>query len=182
MTESVLVPLPLLTIDVWNAGERYFSAVGSTPREIVASATANVPADQTGAARSTMAYAGPITWDHQPSYVQDPATGSCTMTGMVSNAAYQATVPQWTAPADVPQELVTWWRAVLEHIREHESHHVRIFEGFVADLPARVAGQPCAAWDAIITRWTADIGSAHAAFDAAESHWALPSYAGPPGG
>ena len=175
----LLVPLPLLTIDVWNAEERYFSVAGSTPDELMASAKANVPADPTGAARSTMAYAGPITWDHRPSYVQDPSTGSCTMTAVASTVAYQATLPQWTAPSSVPHELQAWWQVVLEHIRVHEGEHIRIFEEFVSVLPARVVGQPCGAWDAIIGQWTAEVMAAQTSFDAAESHWAYPTYAGP---
>ena len=175
-----LVPLTLLTIDVWNAEERYFSVTGSTPDELMASAKANVPADPTGAERSAMAYAGPIAWDHRPSYVQDPSTGSCTMTAVASTVAYQATLPQWTAPSNVPLELQAWWLVVLEHIRVHEGQHIHIFEDYVRVLPARVVGQPCDAWDAIIGQWTAEVMAAHASFDAAESHWAFPTYAGPP--
>ena len=178
----LLVPLPMLAVDVWNADERYFSATGATPEEIVSSAMANVPADQTGADRSTMVYVGPIAWDHRPSYVHDPATGSCTMTGLSSSVAYQATVPQWTGQASVAPELIEWWVTVLEHIREHESHHIEIYERYVAELPGRVTGQPCGSWDAIIGEWSSEIASAHAAFDADESHWQLPPYAGSSGG
>jgi predicted secreted Zn-dependent protease len=178
---SDLVPLVPLTIDVWNADERYFSVSGSTPDEIVASARANVPADPSGAARSTMAYVGPITWEHRPAYVQDPATGSCTMTAVASTVTYQATLPQWTSPASVSGDLVAWWQAVLEHVRAHESEHVRIFEIYVDALSDRVAGQPCEAWDAIIGQWTADLTAAQSAFDVAESHWSLPAFAGMPG-
>ena len=56
---------------------------------------------------------------------------------------------------------------------------LRIFEDYVSVLPARVVGQPCGAWDGIIGQWTAEVMAAHASFDAAESHWAFPSYAGP---
>ncbi len=177
---SRLVALAPLTMDVWNADERYFSVSGSTPDEIVASAVANVPPDPSGAARSTMAYVGPVTWNHRPSYVQDPATGSCTMTAVASTVAYQATLPQWTSPSSVQPELVAWWHLVLDHVRAHESEHVRIYEGFVGALPDRVVGQPCAEWDAIIGGWIADLTVAQSAFDAAESHWSLPVYT--PGG
>jgi predicted secreted Zn-dependent protease len=177
---SRLVALPSLGIDIWNADERYFGVSGSTPDEIVASAMASVPSDPTGAARSTMAYVGPITWDHRPSYVQDAATGACTMTTVASTVAYQATLPRWTSPSSVEPELLAWWHLVLDHIRAHESQHVRIFDGFVAALPAQVIGQPCGAWDAIIGHWTAEVTAAQSAFDASESHWALPAYT--PGG
>jgi len=176
---SRLVALPALTIDVWKAEERYFSVVGSTPDEIVASAMASVPADPTGAERGTMAYAGPIVWDHRPSYVQDPATGSCTMTALASNVAYQATLPQWTASSGVPRELHAWWLVVLDHIRLHESQHIRIFEDYVSALPARIVGQPCSAWDAIIAQWSAELVAAQSAFDAVEAGWQLPTYTGP---
>jgi len=168
-----LVAVPPLTIDVWNAGERYFSVTGSTPDEIVASAKANVPADPGGFERATMAYAGPIAWDHRPSYVQDPATA------VASSVAYQATLPQWTASSSVPQALHAWWLIVLEHIREHESQHIRIFEEYVGSLPTRIVGQPCSAWDANIAQWSAELVAAQSAFDAVEAGWELPAYAGP---
>jgi predicted secreted Zn-dependent protease len=174
-----LVALVPMTVDVWNAEERYFSISGSTPDEIVAAAKASVPADPTGAERHTMAYAGPIAWDHQPSYIQDPATGSCTMTAIASNVRYQATIPQWTSPGSVPPELLAWWQLVLEHIREHESQHIRIFEDYVSALPGRIVGQPCDAWDGIITQWSAEVLAAHATFDAAEARWPFPAYTGP---
>lgn len=166
-----------LAVDVWNAEERYYSVSGSTPEELLASAMANVPSDPSGSARSTMAYVGPIDWQHRPSYVQDPATGTCTMTGVASHVAYQATVPQWTAPSSVHPSLIAWWEIVLAHIGEHESEHVRIFAAHVNALTDRVAGQPCAAWDAIIGQWSAEVSAAQAAFDVAESLWAPPTYA-----
>ena len=98
------------------------------------------------------------------------------MTAVTSSVAYQATVPQWTAPSSVHPDLLEWWRLVLAHIEVHESEHVRIFDGYVNELPNRVVGQPCAAWDAIIGQWTAEVAAAQSAFDLAESHWELPAY------
>ncbi len=176
---SQLVALAPLTVDVWNAEERYFSISGKTPDLIIAAAKANIPSDLSGADRHAMAYAGPIVWEHQPSYVIDPSTGSCTMTGVTSTTRYQATLPQWTSPSNIPVELLTWWQAVLEHIRQHEGEHVRIFEDFVSVLPARVAGQACGSWEAIVNAWSGDVVSAHAAFDAVEAGWDFPIYPGP---
>jgi len=176
---DLLVALVPLTVDVWNAEERYYSISGTTPDEIIASAKASVPADPTGTERQTMAYAGPIAWNHQPTYIQGPATGSCTMTGIVSSVRYQATIPQWTAPGSVPPELLAWWQAVLEHIGEHESQHIRIFEDYVSALPGRIVGQPCDAWAGIISQWSAEVLAAHATFDAAEASWPFPAYNGP---
>lgn len=176
---SQLVALAPLTVDVWNAEERYFTISGETPDLIVASAKANIPSDPSGADRHSMAYAGPIVWEHRPSYVIDPSTGSCTMTGVASTTRYQATVPQWTSPSNVPPELLAWWRVVLEHIRQHEGEHIRIFADFVSIIPARVAGQPCSSWEAIVNAWSADMVSAQAAFDAVEAAWDFPVYTGP---
>lgn len=176
---SQLVALVPLTVDVWNAEERYFTISGGTPDLIVASAKANIPSDPSGADRHTMAYAGPTVWEHQPSYVMDPSTGSCTMTGVASTTRYQATLPQWTSSSNVPPELLAWWQEVLEHIRQHEGEHIRIFADFVSILPARVAGQPCSSWEAIVNAWSAEVVNAQAAFDAVEAGWAFPVYTGP---
>lgn len=176
-----LVELTPMTVDVWNADERYFAVAGETPELIVAAAQADIPPDRSGAERYAMAYAGPTVWEHVPTYAIDATTGSCTMTGVTSTTRYEATMPQWTAPSEVPPEMITWWAAVLEHLRVHEGEHIAIFEEYVSVLPARVAGQPCSSWEGIVNAWSAEIVSSQAAFDAAESGWALPVYAGPLG-
>ena len=177
---SPLIALPLLAADVWSAEERYFAISGGTPDELIASAKASVPADPHGIDRASMAYAGPTVWQHQPSYVIDPSTGACTMTGVTSTVTYQATIPQWTSPSHVPAELLAWWEVVLEHIRQHEGQHIRVFAHFAADLPARVSGQACDAWGPITNAWSAELSAAHSAFDAQEAAWEFPSYIGPP--
>ena len=179
---SPLVALPLLAADVWSAEERYFAISGGTPDELIASAKASVPADPHGHDRASMAYAGPTVWQHQPSYVTDPSTGACTMTGVTSTVSYQATIPQWTSPSQVPPELLAWWQVVLEHIRQHEGQHIRIFADFAADLPARVSGQACDAWAPITNAWSAELAAAQSAFDAQEAAWQFPAYIGPAGG
>ena len=177
-----LVALPLLAADVWSAEERYFAISGGTPDELIASAKASVPADPHGLDRASMAYAGPTVWQHQPSYVIDPSTGACTMTGVTSTVSYQATMPQWTSPSQVPAELLAWWQVVLEHIRQHEGQHIRIFADYAADLPARVSGQSCDAWAPITNAWSAELAAAQSAFDAQEAAWQFPAYVGPAGG
>ena len=126
-----------------------------------------------------MAYVGPIVWEHLPSYVMDPSSGACTMTGVTSSTRYQATLPRWISPSKVPAELLAWWRAVLQHIGQHESGHIRIFARYVRALPSRVVGQPCSKWQAKVTAWSADLARAQANFDAAEARWVFPKYIGP---
>ncbi len=174
-----LVALPSLKVDVLNARERYFSVSGRTPALILASARRNVPSDPSGNDRDSMAYVGPIVWKHLPSYVMDPSSGACTMTGVTSSTRYQATLPQWTSPSKVPAELLAWWRVVLRHIGQHESGHIRIFARYVRALPSRVVGQPCSKWQAKVTAWSADLARAQANFDAAEARWVFPKYIGP---
>lgn len=173
-----LVALVPAMVDVWGAAERYFAISGDSPDRILASGKANIPADPSGAERHAMAYAGPVLWQHQPTYVIDASTGECTMTGATSTVAYQATVPQWTSPSNVSPALLAWWKVVLEHIRVHEGHHIHIFTDFVNALPGRVANQPCSSWESIVDQWSADIVSAQAAFDASEAGWVYPRYMG----
>lgn len=104
------------------------------------------------------------------------------MTGVTSTVSYQATIPQWTSPSEVPAELLAWWQVVLEHIRQHEGQHIRIFADYAADLPARVSGQSCDSWGPITNAWSAELSAAQSAFDAQEAAWAFPAYAGPAGG
>jgi len=180
VAEATLVALPLLFADVWNAEERYFAISGASPGELIASAKAAIPSDPNGVPHNAVAYSGPVAWDHVPSYVMDPSSGACSMTGVTTTASYQATLPQWTSPSHVAPELLVWWQAVLEQLRQHEGHHVSIYADFVADLRARAVGQSCDTWVSIATQWSADLTAAHAAFDAQEAAWVFPSYAGPP--
>lgn len=173
-----LVALLPLTVDVWGAAERYFAISGDSAAEILASGKANIPTDPSGAERQAMAYAGPTVWEHVPTYVIDPASGACTMTGVTSTVAYQATLPQWTSPASVSPALLAWWQVVLEHIRVHEGQHIHIFTDFVKALPERVTGQSCDDWGSITDQWSADIVSAQAAFDASEAGWVYPRHPG----
>ena len=91
-------------------------------------------------------------------------------------------MPQWTSPSQVPAELLAWWQVVLEHIRQHEGQHIRIFADFAAELPARVSGQACDAWAPITNAWSAELAAAQSAFDAQEAAWPFPTYIGPAGG
>jgi predicted secreted Zn-dependent protease len=169
--------LPVLTVDVANADERYFPISGQSPDELLASIRANIPPPR-GSAVDAVAYMGPVVWQHEPRYGKDPV-GACVLTGMRSTVRYEATLPQWTAPAIVPAALVDWWTVVLEHIRRHEEEHVLIYTDFVAQLPARVSGQPCDALDSIAYQWAAEVDAAHDALDARDAAWLAPAYAGP---
>ena len=71
---------------------------------------------------------------------------------------------------------------MLEHIRQHEGQHIRIFADFAADLPARVSGQACDAWAPITNAWSAELSAAQSAFAAQEAAWQFPTYSGPAGG
>ena len=175
-----LVSLPILTVDVWSADVRYFAIGGSTPSELLASIEANIPPDPNGGSTDALAYVGPVEWDFRPAYRPAGRTG-CTIAGTTTSVTYQATIPQWTSPSDVPPQLLEWWSVVLEYIRWHEEQHVRIFEAYVAELPGRLAGQPCDELQAIVNQWTAELIAAHDAFDTAERTWRPPPYHGPSG-
>lgn len=172
-----LVPLPVLTVDIWNAEVRYFEISGSSPAELEASISANIPPDPSGVSADALAYVGPIEWEFRPAY--RPNGRSCTIAGTTTDVTYQATIPQWTAPAHVAPELLEWWRGVLEYIRWHEEQHVRIFEAYVDELPGRLAGQPCDAMQTIVNEWTTELIAAQDAFDAEERSWRPEPYTGP---
>jgi predicted secreted Zn-dependent protease len=177
--QAGLVPLPILTVDVWNADVRYFGISGSSPEELAASIAANIPPDPSGTLTDALAYVGPTDWDFRPALRPTGRSGECTIAGAEADMDYEATIPQWTSPDHVRPELVEWWRAVLEYLRWHEEQHVRIFEAHLAELPGRLKGQPCDDLQTIMNEWTAEMIAAQDAFDAEQQAWVPPAYAGP---
>jgi predicted secreted Zn-dependent protease len=174
-----LVSLPWLSVDVWNALEEYFGISGRNPQELIESATANSPPQCHDDDGDGAACAGPTIWSFEPTYFFDPFTGSCTLTGASANVSFAAYLPQWTAPAAVPPELLSWWQLVLEHIRWHEEQHIRIFVDYASQLPDLLAGHPCDDGQAITNTWASNLQVAQDAFDAQDDSWPLPPYSGP---
>ena len=175
---SAWVSLPILTVDVWNAAESYFSISGTTPNELLQSARTNVPAHCLEWSGQAVACAGPSSQTVDPTYVVS-AGGACTLTGAQVSVMYTATLPQWTAPSEVPAKLVDWWRAAIEHIRWHEEQHVRIFADQYSRLPALLQGQPCDAASSLFDAWYADVIAAQEAFHVEDANWVPPPYYGP---
>lgn len=175
---SGLVPLPALTVDVWNAGEEYFAISGTNPNELIASAETNIPPKCLEWSGEAMACAGPSTQSVDPTYTVNQTTGACTMTGATVTVTYTATLPQWTSPPAVPSELLAWWQTVLEHIRWHEEQHVRIFTEQFGRLPTLLTGHPCSEAEAVLDRWTSEMIAAQEAFHAVDANWRPPPYSG----
>lgn len=174
-----LVTLPGLTVDVWNAAEAYYAISGANPAELAASMTANVPSRCLELSAAAVACVGPLTTDIEPTYSGDPTSGACTMTGATISTTYEATLPQWTAPAAVPPELLSWWQTVLEHVRWHEEQHVRIFDDQFARLPAMLAGRSCDDVQSVYDQFQAQMYAAQEAFHAVDANWMPPVYSGP---
>ena len=176
-----LVALPLLTANVRDAAEVYHAISGRNPSQIEASASSTAPSVCHETSSTAWACAGPRVWDIQPSYIQNPSTGACTLLGfgLFRSPQYTAYLPQWSTPRRVPPELLAWWRTVLEHIRWHEEQHILIFESYVAKLKTLGAGQSCTSGQALIDTWSRQIQAAQDAFDVKDRSWKLPSYTGP---
>ena len=174
-----LVQLPILFVDVWNAAEEYYAISGATAAELGASMRSGVPASCLEYSGAAVACAGPATQDVEPTYIVNPATGACTLTGATVSVSYVATLPQWSAPPAVSAALLDWWTVVLEHIRWHEEQHVRIFTEQFARLPAMLAGAPCSDAEAIFAQLTNDMTAAQEAFHVQDASWAPPPYPGP---
>ncbi|MEX0629116.1 MAG: DUF922 domain-containing protein [Chloroflexota bacterium] len=168
---SALVALPVLGVDVWLASERYYPVTFTNPQELKASAAQNIPADYEGDTHpDALAYVEP-TLDAEPTYVFNPNTGACTMTGATYSATYEAMLPRWVSPPSVHPTLLAWWRQLLDHITWHESQHVHIFEEYLGELGPRVTALPCGLWQTLVEDWTSDVTAAQAAFDASEANW-----------
>ena len=175
------VNLPRLSVSIWRASVRYFGIGGKNPSQLESSDQKNIPRSADGdKVQNAFAYVEVTANTLQPTYVANPASGTCTMLGSTGKMTYRVTIPRWTSPSRVLPQLLTWWKAVLEHVRWHEEQHVRIFEKWVPILGKRLAGHACTSAGSIEKRWSLDLATAQAAFDATEATWYLKyPYAGP---
>ena len=95
--------------------------------------------------------------------------------------SYTIILPNWTSPARVPAILVSWWKAVMDHIVWHESQHLAIAREYapqikVAMQNARTGAGSSAATQAVLD----DENAAQDAFDAQQkaAAWQYPLYSG----
>ena len=170
-----LVPLPGLSVNVWNATVTYFAISGKNPSELVASAEKNIPRD----CRDAVACVESDLDDMEATYTVDSSSGTCTLSGLSGDASYLVHMPRWTAPSQVPPTLLDWWKQVLEHLRWHEEQHVRIAELWIPTLASRLAGESCDSFSSITATWQGDVQAAHDAFDSRDATWTPPPYPGP---
>jgi Predicted secreted Zn-dependent protease len=131
-----LVSLRPLTASVWDATVRYFSISGRNPTQLFASDEAN---GQTP--KDALAYVGPTSWDFQPTYVFSPTTGSCTLTGVVAQTTYRATIPRWRSPAGATRasRLVEEGPGAHGLAREPARPHLRELRDLAAGATCRAA-------------------------------------------
>ena len=102
------------------------------------------------------------------SYVADPFTGSCTITGYKLNSRLSMPIARWTGPSLVPRGLVRWWKATQRYVRDHEAGHVAISREWERKLRSRVVGADCSDANAIIKKWSNQRNAAQEAFDRRE--------------
>ena len=171
----VLVPLPALRPQVTGATMSYLAISGKTAPALFAAASrigTLVPgADAWGSTSAS------FTTSEQN---DTPPDGGCLVSHYLINATYTVLLPAWGSPAIVPASLLSWWQVVLNHITDHETRHVQIWQNAVAALPGLMNGARCLDEPNIYASWLANAKAAQAAWDAAEAPWQPPVYAGPP--
>lgn len=141
---------------------QYFNVRGTSPSELLR--------DMKRQARKVCGQRGPIACvtsrpNFRPRVVQDPATGSCRVTGVQRNLVTVAHIPRWTAPRRVPAYMAWWWKKLAKRIAWHEAQHVKIAKKHVNRFPRMVVGQPCSAIGPQVQRWSAAHQRAQNAFD-----------------
>jgi predicted secreted Zn-dependent protease len=109
-----------------------------------------------------------------------PAGGGCVVADYVINPTYAVMLPSWGSPAIVPSSLLDWWKIVLAHITDHETHHVAIWQAAAFTLPSLMDGSRCLDEPSIYAAWLARTQAAQAAWDATDQAWSPPVYSGPP--
>lgn len=105
--------------------------------------------------------------------------GDCTIADADVAARFTIHFPSWVAPRRVPERLLSWWRQVVDFIRDHEAGHVRIGRDHIRDLNADLIGVACGDAGAMIRHFARRLNAAQADFDRRE--YALP-WPEPPAG
>ena len=106
------------------------------------------------------------------------------MFAAMSNVAVTSTLtadvflPRWAAPKRVEPELLSWWRRMFRRIAAHEAQHIRIAKRALADLPRRMVGKPCSAFQPVFGRWSSALTRQQDAFDVRDRQRPLPPYRG----
>jgi predicted secreted Zn-dependent protease len=168
------VALPKLSVEIAGAsGIRYMGFSGDTPNELLSSMKA---AARDRCSRHSGGACVHLDMDPDFSFVQDPNSGSCTLTGVDWNRSFVVYMPRWTAPSKVPAPLLKWWRKVLDHIAVHEGEHIRIQNRHLAALKKELVGAPCDQAQSLIDEHMARAVRDQAAFDRAEAGWQAPAY------
>jgi predicted secreted Zn-dependent protease len=176
---SVTVALPKLSAKIAGATSiRYYSISGDHPIDLARQMEKNA---KKYCGRDALACVdlGP---DYNPSYIANPYTGSCTITGVRTSLKATVHMPRWTKPSLVYPALVTWWKSVFNHIAWHEGRHIRIERSWLKKLPGMLVGKPCSSATSVIASWSRKSEAAQDAFDAAQRRaYEYPPYTGPGG-
>jgi len=105
--------------------------------------------------------------------------GDCTIADADVSARFTIHFPRWAAPKRVPERLLSWWREIVDFIRDHEAGHVRIGRDHISELNRDLVGVECGDAGAMIRRFARELNAAQAGYDRRE--YALP-WPEPPAG
>lgn len=141
----------------------YFAVKGKTPKQLIRSVGRQASKYCGAHAAACMETRGAKRV--KATYVQDPSTGSCTITSVKMPLTYVAHMPRWTAPSRVPAYMAWWWKQNTARIGWHEAQHVKIAKRYEAKLPKMVVGKPCSKYSRITKRWFKSLVAAQNAFD-----------------
>lgn len=182
-----LVALPRLDVKVGGATIDYFEIEGSSAGELL-EALANGGVQACGAINYEWheGDARPVACAVTRFVDFDGALkervdgdGDCIVADADVAARFTIHFPRWTAPKRVPERLLSWWRQVVDFIRDHEAGHVRIGRDHISELNADLIGVECGDAGAMIRRFARELNAAQAGYDRRE--YALP-WPGPPAG
>lgn len=174
-TAGGLANLPSLNVEVSGVKIVYFPIEGDTVTEL-GSSLADGGLKACGAINyewhegDTRPAACAITGfgDIQAAIDHRGSGAACTISDANVRGRFTIQFPRWTAPERVPKRLLTWWRDVVEFIRDHEAGHITISRDHVKRLNANLRGARCEDANSIIRRWSQGLSDAHAEYDRRE--------------
>ena len=175
--QADLVPRPDFTVSIKGVRSVYYPVKGTSAGKLQ---------DRWAATSSKEKYCGKVdyswhkgngrtlscikttSFDIDWTYVADPFTGRCTVTGLTVSQRMSMPIARWAGPSLVPRGLVRWWKATQRYVRDHEAEHVAIYREWNKKLPSRVVGADCSDANAIIDKWSDQVNAAQEAYDKRE--------------
>jgi predicted secreted Zn-dependent protease len=119
-----------------------YDVTGWTPEEINDSIGANGPMSTWVPGTSSAHVDVTVYYD----FLYDWTDSDCAIVATAPepvHLVYEVVMPRWTPPANVTNDTITWWTAMITDLAAHEAGHIQIYERYLAEINQTVREGSC---------------------------------------